>query len=320
MNLEEARNILGVDQNAKENEVKSKYRELTKKFHPDLNKEDGAEDRFKRINEAYECVKNGKGSDPEPSEFAGVRYSDFRGSPFGGMPRRKQRTIKVEPIQENISISFKDAVWGCKREISFTRKVKCEVCGASGDIPINNGCTECGGTGVFVKRQGNMIFSQTCRKCMGKVDIQTCSNCNGDGLLDSTASVQITIPPGIQNGNVLRLGGMGHYLGEMMGFEQRTDALVIVHVEPDLGLSVDGMDVVSHLNISLLEALKGCTKSVKTLIGQKDIEIKPKTRHNDTINIPNLGVGRKGSQRVVLDVAYPDNISSIVDLLSKKDK
>lgn len=319
MNLEEARKILGVDRDAKEDEVKSKYRELTKKFHPDINKEDGAEDRFKRINEAYECVKNGRGSDPEPpgfkSPYAGVHYSDFRGTPF-----RQRRTIKVKPIQENISVSFKEAVWGCKREVSFTRKIKCEKCDGTGDIAVNNGCTECGGTGMFVKRQGNMIFSQTCIKCRGKVDIQTCSNCNGDGILDSTASVQVTVPPGIQDGNVLRLGGMGHYLGEMIGFEQRTDALIVVHVMPEPGLSIDGMDVVSHLNISLLEALKGCTKSVKTLIGQKDIEIKPKTRHNDSVSIPNLGVDRRGSQRVVIDVAYPDNIDSIVDLLSKESK
>lgn len=321
MNLEEAREILGVEKNANEDEVKRKYRELTKKYHPDINKDEGAEDRFKKINEAYDCVKNGRGTDYNPSfKSSGIHYSDFHGGPFGGPSRHKRREINIEPIQKEINISFADSVWGCKREITFSRKIKCETCDGEGDIPLNNGCKVCGGSGRLIRQNGNMVFSQTCPQCRGKIDIASCNICNGDGSIDSTASIQVTIPAGIRDGNILRLGSMGHYIGNIMGFEQRTDVFVKINVEAKLGFSIDGIDVVTTLQLPLIDALKGCKKSVDTLVGQKEIEIKPKTRNNDHIIISGLGVGKKGNQKIILDVVYPDNIDNIIDLLSKENK
>jgi molecular chaperone DnaJ len=314
MNLKEAHDILELSPGVSPDDAKKKYRELTKKYHPDVNKELGAEDKFKKINEAYRCVQSGKGTDREEPMIRNP-FEHININPFG----RQQRKYTEQPqhIQVNTTISFKESVLGCKKEVSFSRKAKCPDCDGSGEVNLNNGCDKCKGLGSITNRQGNMIFTQTCDKCGGRVKSQDCDKCKSEGNLESQVSVQVQIPGGIQNGNILRLGGMGNYVTNFMGMDQYTDAHLFVSVTPHESLKIQGNDVVFDLKISLLEAISGCIKSVDTINGSEKIVIDPKSRNKDEVVIKNIGVNGTGCQRVILDVIYPDDIIKLVASLTK---
>lgn len=311
MNLKEAYSILEIPQTATPEEAKKKYRELTKKYHPDVNKEAGAEDKFKKINEAYQVVSSGKSTDREAQHWQqnGIH------NPFNG----QQVFIQPENIPIHTTISFKDSILGCKKEFKFTRKTKCPSCNGQGQITRNNGCDKCGGRGQVVSRQGNTVMIQTCDKCYGRMQTDPCTFCKTDGILDAEASINVSIPGGVQTGNVLRLSGMGNFAGFFMGqIEQHTDVHLHLTVTPEPGLRLDGNQVVSSLEISLLEALKGCKKSVKTILGSKEVDIKPKSKNKDEVIIPRLGVNGQGDQKVILDVTYPKDVSKLIDILDNK--
>ncbi len=307
MNLKEAYSILEIPQSATPEEAKKRYKELTKKYHPDVNKEAGAEDKFKKINEAYSVV-TGKS---EPAQPQGHPFD-----PFGGMRQQKFRVHEV--IELNATISFKDSVLGCKQDLKYNRKSKCPNCNGHGQYTLNNGCDKCGGRGQVVIRQGSMVMIQACDKCYGRVQTQSCADCKADGTMDSEASITVTIPGGVQNGNILRLGGMGNYVGNMLGFDQHTDVHLHLKVTPEPGLRLDGADVIADLQVSLLEALRGCKKTVKTIMGDKDITIDPQSKNKDEVTIPRLGVNRTGNQKVVLNVTYPKDIGGLIDFLDEE--
>ncbi len=316
MNLQEAYSILELSQSASQDEAKKKYRELTKKYHPDINKEPGAEDKFKKINEAYGCVQSGKGTDRE------VPANPFGGgfNPFGGgfNPFARQTVYRTIPrnISAETTILFKDSVLGCKKDITFYRLTKCNECNGFGEQHINNGCDKCHGLGTITKKQGNMIFTQTCDKCGGVIQTKECIKCNASGSIGVDVSVQVQIPGGVVSGNILRLSGMGNYVGNMMGMDQYTDAHLTINVEPHKNLTLEGRDVVTSISISLLDALKGCTKQVETIHGLKDISIAPKSKNKDEIVMPNLGVEGSGAQKVILDISYPYNTEELIKTLS----
>jgi len=305
MNLKEAYSTLELSPGAKPEEVKKKYRELTKKYHPDVNKDPGAEAKFKKINEAHSIVQSGKGTDPED------RFPSNHRSPF-----HRQQVIQLENVELNLTISFKESVLGCKKEVKYSRQTKCQNCEGAGEVRLNNGCTKCGGRGQIVNRQGHMVMVTTCDACQGRSNVAECSVCHGQGTLHADVSVHVSVPAGIQNGNTLRLQGMGNYAGSFMGFaDQHTDAFCHIQVTPEPGLNIEGRSVVSSLTISLLDALQGCSRKVKTINGEKEIQIKPQSRHNDEVIIPNLGVGGTGNHVVVLDVQYPKNTDKLIGVL-----
>lgn len=316
MNLKEAYATLELSQDATPAEAKKKYRELTKKLHPDVNKEVGAEDKFKKINEAYECVKNGKGNDPAPQETP--TWNPFGGSPFGNpFSRQQSHVIQLEHIELKLTISFKESILGCKKEIKYSRKLKCRTCDGDGDVRLNNGCKKCGGRGQTVIKQGPSIMVTTCSECYGKTNTETCKSCKGNGLVHTDVSVSVSVPAGMIDGNVLKLKGMGNYAGSFMGIqEQYTDAMCHIVVIGEPGLSLQDKSVISHLTIPLLDALQGCTRTVKTIHGDKEISIKPQARNRDEVIIPHCGVSGVGDQKVILDVKYPENIDRLVGALT----
>lgn len=317
MRLQEAYSILGLSPNASQDDAKKKYRELTKKYHPDVNKEDGAEDKFKKINEAYAVIQKGE----DGPQFQGIDFGDFvnsRNSPF------RKRRQPPEIINLNTTISFKESIFGCKRDFTYERRVKCDQCDGNGAYPLHNGCTECQGQGVVITRQGNMIIQQTCRKCHGKQNFEECKTCSSVGGIKSTRTVSVTIPPGISNGGVLRLEGMGNFVEVVNNFfnsgDAYTDAFVRVNVEKsEFECQIKDKNLHTPLKITLLEALRGCTKSVETLNGKKEIEIVKKTKNAQQVILPNLGVARIGNQIVDINVEYPQDIDSLIDYLSKSE-
>lgn len=311
MKLHEAYNILGLSPGAAPEEAKKQYRKLTKEFHPDINKEAGAEDKFKKINEAYQVVQTGKGTDPEDRR-------PTHQNPFSNFHRQYYSQIMEQPdnIDVNTTISFKESVLGCKKEVKYSRLAKCQICGGNGEVRRNNGCKKCGGKGQTVIRQGPSVMITTCSECFGKSEVDSCSTCAGDGTVNTDVSVHVSVPAGITDGTTLRLQGMGHYAGSVFGFaEQYTDALCHVTVTPENGLSIEGRNVVSQMKISLLEALEGCTCTVKTIYGDKEIVVKPQSRNREEVIIPHCGVAGMGSQRVVLDVQYPNDIDKLINVL-----
>ncbi len=306
MNLKEAYATLELSQGATPEEAKKKYRELTKKYHPDVNKEPGAEDKFKKINEAYQCVQNGKGNDREEMP---------QHNPWGGGFTRQQ-VIQLENIEVGVTVSFKESVLGCKKELKYQRHGKCPDCSGQGEIKLNNGCKKCGGKGQVITRQGNMVMVTTCSECYGRTNTEECKTCHGNGTVHTDVSVHVSVPAGVTNGSVLRLQGMGNYAGSFMGMaDQHTDAYCHVNVIPEPGLSIEGLNVISRLTISLLDALQGCERTVKTINGDKKIKIEPHSRNRDEVVIPHCGVGGNGAQKVILNVEYPKNTDKLIGVL-----
>ena len=312
MNFKEAYAILEIPETSSPEEAKKKYRELTKKLHPDVNKEPGAEDRFKKINEAYQVISTGKSTDREESSWHSTKVRD----PFG---RHTTINYQAENIDLYTTISFKDSILGCKKEMKFNRKAKCKDCNGQGETTINNGCDKCGGRGQVVGKHNNMIFIRTCDKCYGRSQTVSCSVCNATGVMDVEADITVSIPGGIHNENILRLNGMGHYMGSFGPLDQYTDAHLHVLVTPEPDLSLDGNDVISKLEITLLEALRGCDKKVNTILGAKNIEIKPLSKNKDEVVISGLGVNRIGNHKVILSVTYPNNVAPLIDTLLHKE-
>lgn len=319
MNLKEAYSILEISSSATPEEAKKKYRELTKKYHPDVNKEPGAEDKFKKINEAYQIVTSGKSTDKEEQTWSDVGFNPF--SPFNGDPfgmGRQQTMHAADPVFLHTNVSFRDSILGTKKEMKFKRQVKCPECNGNGKFPISNGCDVCNGKGKVVGRQGNMMFVSICSKCHGRVQTQDCMKCHSKGTLEAETSISVNVPGGVQTGNVLRLSGMGNFVTSFGPMDQYTDAHLHIKVDSEEGLRLEGQNVISETTISLLEALQGCTKSINTIIGYKDIEIKPQSKNKDEITIPKLGVNGVGSHKVILNVQYPDQIDNLINFLSNK--
>lgn len=306
MNLQEAYTMLELSSGASPEEAKKKYRELTKKFHPDVNKESDAEDKFKKINEAYQCIQNGKGNE---------REAPHARNPF----RHGTQVIELENIELHLTIDFKESVLGCKKEIKYSRKAKCHECGGDGQTKLDNGCKKCHGKGQITFKQAGMVFVGTCPDCQGRAHTVDCKICHTQGIVSTDISIHVSVPAGVLNGNILRLQGMGNYAGSFMGFaDQYTDAFCHVNVTPESGLTIDGKNVVTNITISLLEALRGCDKEVKTIHGLKGIKIPSKSKNHDQVIIPHHGVSGVGDQRIILDVQYPGNTDKLIEFLTNE--
>lgn len=311
-NMKAHYDILDLTEEASEEEVKKRYRELAKKYHPD-NINTGDAEKFKKITEAYKTITDPPKATTSPP-FGSVPFSGAY--PFGF---NFDRDVDVSPVELHTVISFAESVLGIKKEFVFNRKSKCAVCRGEGVKVVNNGCTSCNGNGKFVRRQGNTIIMSPCGKCNGRNITKECEMCDATGSISSQVSVNVSIPAGIVNGNILRLSNMGNFIGNFGPIEQYTDALLHISVTPDCNFSISGNDVISHLDLSLDEAVKGCKKTVKTVTGTCEIEIAPMSRNKEEVIIPKMGVNKQGCQRVILDVRYPDNIMKIIDSLLSGD-
>jgi molecular chaperone DnaJ len=312
MNLKEAYQTLGLSEQASEEEVKKKYKELTRKYHPDVNKEPDADAKFKKINEAYQTIKN-----PQPAQDQNFRDNPFGGNPFAYNPF-KQRRVVAEHIALETTIDFQESVLGSKKNITYNRKVKCGSCDGHGELKLDNGCTKCKGKGQISITRGSMVFIQTCDKCYGRTSLENCKTCSGEGSLDAEVNITVTIPGGVMDGNILRLANIGHFIGQFMGLEQHSDVHLHINVKNNSNLHLEGTDVISSVDISLLEALQGCQKNVATVLGDKQITIKPLSKHNDYVLIPKVGVNKLGNQKVFLHIHYPQNINKLIDALQSE--
>jgi molecular chaperone DnaJ len=322
MDITEAYSILGVDKSISDEDLKKRYKQMAKDHHPDIHPEDA--EKFKQINAAHQLIQDHR-QNPEKyaprSPFGGGGFGGFSvnlNDLFGGLNNEpQQKQINLPPIVFNIDISFQESILGISKELKYTRCIKCDTCNGTGSEAISNGCTSCNGFGKITRRSGNTVFTSACSKCQGKgVKKKDCIACIGKAIKDTDVSGSVNIPPGTKNNDILRLQGAGHYTGNSIFGDAYGHVSINVKVIPEDNMLLVGTDVVSTLKLSMADALVGCKREIKTVLGMKEIEVIPMSRNNDEVEIKGCGVANtNGTHRVVLDVAYPDNTDELIEFL-----
>ena len=337
--------VLGVDKSASEAEIKSAFRKLAKKYHPDLNKEPDAAEKFKEVQEAYDVLgdeqkrktydqfgsaafENNAGGNPYGSygNYGGFNTSGFGfedinlddilsnmfGSSFGG-GRRKNRPQKGDDILYRMNISFKDAVFGTKEDITLDLTEKCEACDGKGGFNPKK-CPTCNGTGKIRRSQsslfGSFLTETTCPDCNGTGEVfeRRCSDCKGKGYTVNRKTITITIPEGVDTGSQIRIKGKGQ-VGINGG--ENGDIYVEFKVEKDPIFSREAFDIFMTLPINITDAVLGGEKEVPTLDGNIILTIPSCSQTGDKLRIKGRGVpngSKRGDLYIVLDVVMPTKI------------
>ena len=328
--------VLGLKKGASDEEIKKAFRQLAKKYHPDLNPGDKeAETKFKEVNEAYEVL-----SDKEKRQrydqfgFAGVDPSYGAGAPgggggFGGFGGGRVRDpngpIRGEQRAAQITVSFMEAVKGCTREIKVSRLENCSECGGSGAKKGTNPetCPDCHGTGqVTVRRQtaiGVMQMQQPCARCGGRGRIikEPCPKCGGKGRVKVNKTVTVNIPAGIDDGQTVAVRGQGDS-GRNGG--PAGDLRVTVSVRPDPLFERDGYDIWCEIPITFAQAAMGDDIVVPTVDGKVSYHVPEGTQSGTVFRLRDKGVpalnGRgRGDQYVRVMVEVPKSLTK-----AQKDK
>lgn len=323
MNRQEAYKILGLNDGASKDEVKKQFRKLAAKYHPDVCKEPGAEDKFKEINKANEILSKDESTYYE--EFVDVPFTNR--PPVGFNPffnffsdfeKNTPRSVKRPLLQCQVDLSFIESVIGCKKEIDVNKFFMCESCKGACVITSDNICSICSGKGKKVTNRktavGNITTVESCGACFGiGRGVVPCSGCNGEGSVQKNVKYKVTIQPGVQNGTILRLHGVGNFSGLAY-----SDIHVIINVQKEENMKLVGVNIMSELDIDLLEALEGVTKQVKTIDGDKDLVIPKLTKNKDQLSISGLGVPNSGNHIFNINVKYPEEIDGLISFLKTK--
>jgi molecular chaperone DnaJ len=331
--------VLGVARNAKEREIKTTFRRLARELHPDVNSHDPeAEEKFKEAAEAYEILSNPErratydrygyeGLDSRGfasqahgfGSFADIFDAFFGGDPFGGGFGAGTGRVQGGDQAVEIEISLEEAAAGVEAEVSYELVDTCEHChgnGAEPGTPIET-CERCGGAGrlraVTRTAFGQLVREQACDVCggEGKVPTQPCTTCGGAGRRAVRKTLKVDVPAGIADEQRIRLSGRGH-AGERGG--PPGDLYVLVRVREDERFLRDGNDLVTVVDVPAPAAALGSTVSVATLDGDEEIEVPAGTQPGTVVTLrgrgmPSVGRGRRGDQRVVLNVVIPRNLS-----------
>jgi molecular chaperone DnaJ len=330
--------VLGVSRSADEEEIKKAFRRLAKQYHPDANKESGAEARFIEVNEAYEIL-----SDPQKraaydryghaavNNGAGAGYGDFAGfssindlfetffSSAAGAQRRTS-TQRGADLRYELVITFEEAVFGCQKEIELPRWETCTNCRGSGAQPGTSTarCSSCQGTGE-IRRVQQSIFGQfvnvtMCERCRGEGRVITtpCEKCRGQGRVRNNRRVVVNIPAGVDDGINVRVTGEGEVSarGGTPG-----NLYVILTVKPHPVFKRQGNDIIYDLPISFTQAALGDEVEVPTVDGKATtLKIPAGTQSNRSFRLKGMGVpvvhsSARGDQHVIVKVVTPTNLT-----------
>ncbi len=335
--------VLGVDKNASEADIKKAYRRVAKKYHPDTNPGDKeAEEKFKEAAEAYAVLSdeekrrkydqfghaafdpNAGGSGFGGFDFAdmGDIFGDIFGDMFGGGSRQRQSNgpVKGANIKTTVRVSFEEAVFGTQTEIELPLKDECNVCHGTGAQPGHppETCSKCGGKGQVVYTQQSLFGMartvQTCPDCQGsgKIIKYKCSNCAGSGYVKSKKKIQIAVPAGIDNGQSIRIREKGE---PGINGGGRGDLLVTVLVDRHPIFQRQEYDLYSTEPISFTQAALGGRVTLNTIDGPYEYDIKPGTQTNTKIKLKGKGVPTlrnksvRGDHYVTLVVQVPDKLT-----------
>ena len=337
--------VLGIQKGASDAEIKKAYRSLAKKYHPDVNPDNKeAETKFKEVNEAYEVLSDADkrakydqyghaAFDPSSGGFGGgyggfggfgggfdVDLGDNFGSFFGGGGSRQRRNgpQRGEDVELNVTITFEEAVFGCKKEVKFQRYSKCSSCSGSGSADgKSETCPSCRGTGQrrVMQNLGGMQFQSTttCDTCRGtgKYIKTPCQKCRGTGFERVTKSLTVDIPAGIDHGKGLIIRGAGND-GKNGG--SAGDVIVMVSVRPSATFKRDGYTLFCEVPITVAEATLGAEIDVPTLEGMERFTIPEGTQTGTTFTLKQKGVPyvnstRRGDLIFRVNVEIPKGLS-----------
>jgi molecular chaperone DnaJ len=332
--------VLGVPRDADERQIKRAFRSLARELHPDVNRQDpGTEEKFKEAAEAYEILSDAErratydryGFDGLESRgfasaahgfgsFADIFDAFFGGDPFGGSFGRGAGRVQGGDVALTVEVSLDEAARGTTVEVAYDVVDVCERCGGSRSEPGTSAqtCRNCGGAGrvraVSRTAFGQLVREQICDVCGGdgRVPTSPCRECEGRGRRAVRRTLQVDIPAGIADEQRIRLAGRGH-AGELGG--PPGDLYVLVRVAEDGRFIRDGSDLVTVVDVPAPAAALGSVVTVPTLDGEEEIEIPAGTQPGTVVTLrgrgmPTIGRGRRGDQRVVLNVVIPRNLSA----------
>jgi molecular chaperone DnaJ len=327
--------VLGIHRGASADEIRRAYRRLAKEYHPDVNKSEGSEDRFKEINEAYAVLSDEEkrasydrfghaGVEGMPSDFNfdfgfGDIFEQFFGAGMGGR-RRRHAPRRGTDLGYDLTIDFEEAIFGAEKEIEFSRMEVCSTCQGSGAEPGTTPvrCNTCNGTGeVRQVRQtflGSMVNVTTCPDCRGRGEVIStpCRACKGRGLERCTVRKVIDVPPGVDEGTQIRFSGEGEP-GANGG--PKGNLFVIIHVKPHRFFRRKENDIIIDLGINIAQATLGAKVTIPTVDGDATLDIPAGTQTGKVFRMRGKGVPRlrsngRGDQLVVISVEIPRSLKA----------
>ena len=331
--------VLGVPRDADEAEIKRAFRRLAQRHHPDVDKVDGAEERFKELNEAYRVLSDRqRRSAYDMFGHAGVEgaaaggfegfgggfgpFGDIFDAFFGGSPtgaRRRGRVVPGADLRYDLTIDFAEAVFGVTKEISFPTLVTCGRCAGVGGEPGSEpqACPDCNGTGeqrrVAQTILGQMVNIVTCARCRGegRIIATPCTVCGGDGRVREDRTLRVEIPAGIDDGQRIAMEGEGE-AGPRGG--PNGDLYVAVTVRPHPQLARRGTELYHELPVTFPQAALGATLTVSSVEGDEEIEVPAGTQSGHEVRLRGKGVPRlrgagRGDLHVIVNVVVPTKLS-----------
>lgn len=340
MNNTEYYDRLGVSKDASQDDIKKAYRKMSKKYHPDINKEAGAEEKYKAIQEAYETL----GDEQKRAAYdqygpagasggfnGGGGFSGFDGGGFGGFEdifssffgggasRNPNAPRQGDDLQYRVNLKFEEAIFGAEKEVRYNREATCHTCDGSGAKPGTSPvtCSKCHGSGVInVDTQtplGMMRRQVTCDVCHGSGQEikEPCQTCHGSGHEKQSHKVSVKIPAGVETGQQIRLAGQGEagFNGGPYG-----DLFVIINVLKSDRFERDGSTIYYDLNINFVQAALGDTVEVPTVHGAVEMAIPAGTQTGKTFRLKGKGAPRlrgngQGDQHVTVNVVTPTKLN-----------
>lgn len=337
--------VLEVPRNASKEEMKKAYRRLARKFHPDVNSDADASERFKELNEAYEIlsddrtrsaydryghagVQNGAGAGfGFEGGFGSVAdiFEEFFGGSFGGSRRRRHGPKRGADLRYDLTITFEEAVFGVERDVEVTRPEICDSCNGSGAEPGSSpiSCTTCNGSGEVRRVQqsilGSFVNVTTCSTCQGTGELipELCKTCNGTKQIQRTRSIKVKIPAGVDSDTQIRLTGEG---APGSGGGPPGNLFVLLHVRKHDYFQRRGDDIWLDLKINMAQAALGDEVTVPTVDGEERLVISAGTESGKVYTLRGRGVPRldrrgrgaslgRGDQHVLIQVATPKNLT-----------
>jgi len=329
--------VLGIDRNATDDDIKKAFRKLAFQYHPDRNNEHDATEKFKELNEAYEVlsspdkraaydryghegVQQGTGS----PDFSGTGFSGFGDifdAFFGGMNTGadRQGPLQGNDLQQNVTISLEEAAFGCERELKMLRTENCSLCHGLGSKPGTKPirCPACNGTGQVRRVQqnffGRFVNVTACTKCHGEGQIATefCPQCKGAGREKFSRTLTIKIPAGVANGNQLSIRGEGD--AGMRGGSPG-DLYLNIAVLPHEFFTREGDDLLYELPVNFAQAALGDDIEVPTLNGKMKIKVPAGAQNGKIFRLKDRGVthlrgGGRGDEVVTLKIITPEKLT-----------